>query len=220
MQTTNGANAHKFKVTINDAALSFVDPIVQGRQLLSKGGFDPADEHVLIQLLDHETRSVSLDEPVNLRGDGVENFRAFKNDREYRFTLDGKGCEWGSATISEPDLRRICGAGDDKILILARESEPDLDLAPGETVNLSEAGTEHIKTAKRLVTVFFKKDAYKIPRGVYTTEQLMAQFPIEQGYLLNLQQEDGELITLQPGQKIRVKDGMRFFSQVPGGGSS
>jgi hypothetical protein len=45
-------------------------------------------------------------------------------------------------------------------------------------------------------------------------------FPIEAGYLLNLKTEDGELVTLKPGQKILVKNGMHFYSQVPGGGSS
>ncbi|HXI84565.1 MAG TPA: hypothetical protein VNL17_10815 [Verrucomicrobiae bacterium] len=73
---------------------------------------------------------------------------------------------------------------------------------------------------KHLVEVFFKDVPYELPRGVYTTEELMAKFPIEQGYLLNLKKRDGELVTLKPGEKIRLKRGMHFYSQVPGGGSS
>jgi hypothetical protein len=39
------------------------------------------------------------------------------------------------------------------------------------------------------------------------------------GYLLNLATEAG-LEPLKPEQRVRVKDGMRFFTQVPAGGSS
>ncbi len=77
----------------------------------------------------------------------------------------------------------------------------------------------HVDTEKQLVTVFFKNEKFQIAPGDYTTEQLIALFPIEPGYLLNLK-EDGELVTLKPGQKTIVKNGMHFYSQVPGGGSS
>jgi hypothetical protein len=55
---------------------------------------------------------------------------------------------------------------------------------------------------------------------VYTTEKLIDIFKVPAGYLLNLKERDGDLVTLKPGQELRVKCGMRFFSQVPGGGSS
>ena len=69
------------------------------------------------------------------------------------------------------------------------------------------------------IRVFFKDNPYEIPAGVYSTEELMAKFPIEPGYLLLLKAE-GELVPLKPGQQTEVKNGMHFYSQVPGGGSS
>jgi hypothetical protein len=44
-------------------------------------------------------------------------------------------------------------------------------------------------------------------------------FVVPAGYLLNLADEHG-LHALKPNQRTHLKDGMRFFSQVPGGGSS
>jgi hypothetical protein len=72
-----------------------------------------------------------------------------------------------------------------------------------------------------MVTVFLNgpNNPKEIPRGVYTTEQLIDVLGVEPGYLLNLAEKDG-LRTLKPGERIRVKTDMRFFSQVPGGGSS
>ncbi len=117
-------------------------------------------------------------------------------------------------------LRSIAHVNEDEVIILERQDQPDQELGPEDEVHLADAGTEHLRVEKRLVTVFFKDKPFHIPRGVYTTEQLIAIFPIEEGYLLNLKTEDGELVTLKPGQEIRVKNGMHFYSQVPGGGSS
>ena len=117
-------------------------------------------------------------------------------------------------------LRAIAHVKDDEVIVLERHEQPDQELGPDDEVRLADPGTEHLRLEKRFVTVFFKNKPFEIRRGVYTTEQLMAIFPIEPGYLLNLKTEDGELLTLKPGQEIRVKNGMRFYSQVPGGGSS
>ena len=50
-------------------------------------------------------------------------------------------------------------------------------------------------------------------------QELLVLLQVPPGYLLNLATEDG-LTPLKPQQRIRVKDGLRFFTQVPAGGSS
>lgn len=78
-------------------------------------------------------------------------------------------------------------------------------------------GDEH----RRLITVFYGVDdkEFKLKPGVYTTEELIGIFQVPAGYLLNAL-EDGVIVTLQPGQKVHLKEGMHFYSQPPGGGSS
>jgi hypothetical protein len=216
----NDRSRGRFSATINAENVSFSDPKPDVRQLLNAVGFEAASDCILIQVFAHGTRSIGLDEHVNLREVGVERFWAFKADRIYRFTVDERGFEWGAATISEPVLRSIAHVEDDEVIILERQDEPDDVLRTENEVRLADAGTEHLRIEKRNVTVFFKEIAISISRGVYTTEQLIALFPIEEGYLLNLLSENGELVTLKPHQKIWVKDGMHFYSQVPGGGAS
>jgi len=211
---------NRFETKVNRQAIGFTDPVPSVRQVLSKAGYDPADECILIARLQHNTRALGLDETIDLRKPGEEEFFAFRSDRNYRFTLEEQGCDWAEAKISEIDLRYIARAGDDRLLVLEREDVADLVLAPGEIVTLSDAGTEHIRVVSRLITVFLNDDAKKIPRGKYTTEELIAALGVEAGYLLNVVDEHGQLRTLQPGQSLRVKDGMHFFSQVPCGGSA
>ena len=73
---------------------------------------------------------------------------------------------------------------------------------------------------KKLIEVFIDDVGKEIPRGTYTTEQLLTLLQVTPGYLLNLLDEQGQLQPLQPGEHIHVKDGMHFYSQAPGGGSA
>jgi hypothetical protein len=223
MHTDTETNTHherRFSATINDQTIHFTDPVQDARTMLESANYNPADDCILIRVLAHGTLAIGLDEKVDLREPGIETFWAFRADRAYRFTVDERGFDWGDATIKEPMLRAIAHVDDDDVIVLEKKDQPDQDLGPEDQVHLADAGTEHLRVEKRLVTVFFKNKQYEIPRGVYTTEQLIAMFPIEPGYLLNLKTDDGELVTLKPGQKICVKNGMQFYSQVPGGGSS
>jgi hypothetical protein len=81
-------------------------------------------------------------------------------------------------------------------------------------------GTEHLHTGKRLVTVFFENEPREIARGVYTTEQLKQLFGVQEGYVLEVINDEGQLTPLKPTAKLRVEEGMKFFEQVPCGGSS
>lgn len=209
-----------FKATVNGKTIKFNDPMPTGRQILADAGFNPADAFVLIQLESHTTRSVGLEETVDLRDEGKENFRAFESDRIFRLVIDERGYEWGAAVISEPELREIANVPQNEVLVLEREDEPDLPLSPDDKVDLGKNGVEHLHTAKRLITVFLDDVAKEIPRGKYTTETLHKALAVDAGYLLNLLDKDGKLVPLKPGETLRVKDGMKFYTQVPCGGSS
>lgn len=209
----------KFLTTVNDVEIRLTDPVPDGRQILSEARFLPAGEHVLIQLLRHGARSVGLDEAVDLRQKGTEAFRAFKSDRVFQFTINSRGYEWGDVKITEPELRRIADVDEDDVLVLERDGE-DIDLGADDIVGFSDAGTEHLRTAKRFVTVYLDGAEKRIPRGTYTMEELIRLLGVEVGYLLNVVNAQGQLVPLQPGQTIRVKDRIKFFTQVPCGGSS
>jgi hypothetical protein len=205
---------------INDTAYKFQDPVPDVRQMLTKAEFVPADECILIQVFAHGARALGLDETVDLRLPGIETFFAFRSDRVYRFTLDGRGFEWGEAKISEPRLRQVGHVDDNSVIVLERDDEPDLVLKITDFVSLGHEGTEHLRTKSRLITVFFNDEATEIPRGSYTTEELDDIFGVEPGYVLNVKDKNGQLQELKKGERTHVKEGMRFYSQVPCGGTS
>lgn len=219
-ESVSAGNRGRFAATVNGKEITLTDPVPTARQILDAAGFIPADDCILIQVLPQGTRAIGLDETIDLRPTGKETFWGFKSDRIFRFTVEEHGFDWGTAKIKESLLREVAHVKEDEILVLERKEEPDRELSPGDEVDFSNPGTEHLRIEKRFVEVFFKDIPYKIPRGIYTTEELKAKFPMEPGYYLNLLKPDGELVTLKPDEKIPIKCGMKFYSQVPGGGSS
>ena len=214
-----GGGDGKFLITVNGVEVHSVEAVPDGRWILETAGFRPAEDHVLIQLLLPGTRSVGVDESVDLRADGSEAFRAFKNDRIFRFTINDRGYEWGVAKITEPELRHIAVVDDDGILVLERGGKVT-DLAADDIVELGETGTERLRVVE-LVTVTLNNEVEKkIPSGAYKTEDLIRVLGVEAGYVLDVLDEQGKLDPLQPGQTIQVKAGMKFFSHVPAGGSA
>ena len=208
----------KFVISVNGIELEIVEPVLDGRRILAATGFKPAEDHVLVQLLLPGTRSVGLDEPVEFRRKRYSEFRAFKSDRIFRFTINDRGYEWGAAVISEPDLRVIAVVGGEAVLVVERDGKA-ITLADDDVLKLEDAGTEHLRVLE-LVTVHLNDDVERtIPRRSYKTEELIEVLGVEAGYVLDVL-EDGQLKPLEPGQTIEVQDGMKFYSHVPAGGSS
>lgn len=215
---TPGADGLFFTI-VNDVPVKFSEAMESGRRIREAAGLKPAGDYALIQLMRHSSRVIGLDDTVDLRAVETELFRAFKTDRIFLFTLNGHGYEWGASEIPEPELRVLGHVAEDEVLILDRDGV-DVDLKATDVLDLGRGGTEHLHTEKRLVTVFFENKPREIPRGVYTTEQLKHLFGVQAGYVLEFINHEGQLTPLKPGEKLRVKEGMKFFEQVPCGGSS
>ena len=209
-----------FDLEVNGAVINFKDPVPTASQILREGGFTPTDEHILIRLQNGSSNALGLDESVDLRNGKSAKFLAFKSDRIFRLTVDGGDFEWGEGTISEPDLRKLAAVGDDKVLVLERRDDPDRELGPDDQVPLTNAGTEHIRTTKKLIAVEIDGIEKQIASGSYKTEQLIEILGVEPGYLLNVLSDDGQLKTLNSSDRVSVREGMKFVSQVPCGGSA
>jgi hypothetical protein len=207
------------EITVNGRSIRLADGEPIGSQVLAEAGCEPVDEHVLIQRVKVGSRLISLDERVDLRGAGVARFYAFRTGEVFTFTVNEHGFQWGRPSITEPELREFVGVPDDDVLVQDRGDDESRILNAADRVDLCASATEHLRTEKRLATVFVDNIEKHIPRGVHTTEELLVLLQVQPGYLLNLATDNG-LMPLKPGQRTCVKDGMHFFTQVPGGGSS
>lgn len=195
---------------------------VTGRQIAEAAGYRSTDEVIVLQQLSNGSlEEIRAEELVDLGASGIERFFVMEADSTSRFIVDGLKLEWPRTNISAKTIRKLALKDESFEVIQELTEAPDRILDEEEVVSLKGDGTERFKTkhAAKSVTVYYGETPHELTKGIYTTEQLMAIFAVESGYLLDLI-EDGKLIELKPGEKIRVKNGMHFTSHPPRGQSS
>lgn len=188
---------HPFPFEINGKPHLTRDRVGRGRALLGDAGFNPADAHVLIQLLPGGTISIGLDEEVDLAVPGKERFRAFVGDRIFRFSIEQRGCEWGAASINEADLRLVAGADQSQVLVLERENEPDLVIDDDADVSLKTPRAERFALkARQTVEIKVNTKPVRLKRGWHTGADIKAAaiaqgVAIKSDFTLNLEGANG-----------------------------
>ena len=223
----NKAMAHDGQIIVLDEQFGerkcdLNDGKVTGAQIVLAAGFRSADNVIVLQQLKTGAlEGIRGEELVDLGQPGFERFFVIEGDATYRFILDGLKLEWPRARISATTLRKLAGKSDEFDVIQELEAAPDRTLEDDDLVDLAGAGTERFKTkpAAKTVAVYYGETVFNLAKGVYTTEQLIATFKVEAGYLLDLLVGD-KLVELKPGEKTRLKEGMHFISHPPRGQSS
>lgn len=208
----------RFTFVVNGERYGTRDQIEDGRDLLQTAGFDPASDHVLIQLTRPGSKSIGLDEDVDLGEPGREEFRAFQSDRTYNFVGDELGYEWGAVSISETDLRDVMGVQPNEVLILERKDEPDREIEPGSSVDLSAGGTERIRSERRRYRIIVNAREETVNGDTVNYAQLVAlafqPVPTGPDVLFTITYSKGPKEnpkgTLPEGASVSIKNGMIF----------
>lgn len=140
---------------LNFRPLEVSDPAPLGRQILHAAGLGPNAEVSLFAILPSgDFEDVRLDEPFDLRGNGVERFIAFQTDRDFKLTLNGQQLEWGKPAISGTTLHALARAGANEAVFLKVQGHDDRVIEPSDLVDLAAPGVEHFYTAARPVPTY------------------------------------------------------------------
>lgn len=218
-----GWQIHVLDEHFNQRSFTVDDRKVTGQQIAREAGFRQTDGVIVLQQLkDGGMEEIRLEELVDLKEAGVERFFVMVSDRTFRLIVDGLRLEWPRAQLTGEAIRKLADRDEHYEVVQELADAPDTFVEADEVVSLTGNGTEKFKTrrAERLITVFYGEHPYEMPRGVYTTEQLRQEFKVEEGYVLAQIGADGSFNELKPGQKVHLKNGMKFASYVPCGQSS
>ncbi len=107
--------ARAYRIRHADENLEFqpalvTDPVPTGRQILQAINLHPIQEFSLFAILpDGGFEDVRLDETIDLRGRGAEQFVHFKSDRDFRFCIDDRDFQWGKPLVSGRILKTLVG---------------------------------------------------------------------------------------------------------------
>ena len=146
-KNNEASRAGRFSFLVNSETYRTDDRRIDGEDVLQISDHDPADQHILIELKDRGTTSVGLDEKIDL-GDGDKAFRAFRGDRIFRLTVEGRGYEWGQRSFAESELRRIHRIAADEVFSMSLPGE-DLIIDDEGEVDLEAARAERLDVVKR-----------------------------------------------------------------------
>ena len=193
------------------------DPVLTGRDVRSQAGLAPASDHVLIEIGERSTRSIGLEERIDLREDRVPEMRSFLSDRVFSLTVNERGFEWGAEQISAIDIRRYGRIPDDHELIL--DSKGDRPIADDDIVRLKPKGVERVRSQPaETVCIIVNTRQKQVPRGRITFVALTAlAFPDaphgpDTAFTVSFRKGAGTQPegTLVEGEDVRVQKGMVF----------
>ncbi len=107
-----------FQYVLNGQTVTSTDATINGRDVRTKAGLNPASNFVLVQIGDTTSHSIGLEEEVNLKVASPLVFLSFESDRVFSLTINERGFERGTDTISAADIRLYGNISDDHELIL------------------------------------------------------------------------------------------------------
>ena len=164
-------DAATFQYELDGQIVTTDDAVVSGRKIRASGGLNPASDYLLIEIGDVSSRSLGLEEEVNLTQSAPPAFRSFKGDRVYSLTINERGFEWGADEISATDVRRYAAIPEDHELIL--DSKRDRLIEDDDVVRLKSEGVERIlsRPAEPICIIVNTIEEYVRP-GRITFEQL------------------------------------------------
>lgn len=158
--------------------LEIADPVPTGRQILASAGLNPHDDIGLFMILTSgDFEDVRLDEPVDLRGRGIERFIAFRSDRTFRFSLDDKQIVWGHPSMLSDDLHFLADTDDETAVFLEVRGGEDILIDADTSVDLTAAGIERFITGPkphRGFVIKLNSREYVLTDDLATYEQIVA----------------------------------------------
>lgn len=209
--------SNEYQYELNGQSFTTTDAILSGRQIRANAGLAPVSDHILIEIGKLTSRSVGLEEPINLEEPGNSIFRSFPGDCAYSLTINERGYEWGTAEISASDIRVIASISDDHELIF--DSKGDKPIEADDTVRLNPKGVERI-LSREPQEIYIYVNTRKIfiqPRDLTFLEIVKLAFP-ETAVGANISYTVGFTKgtrnapegTLIEGESVNIKKGMTF----------
>ena len=209
----------RWPVTVDGREVAVRDRTPNGRQIRQDAGLSPASDFVLVLVVGRGTRSIGLDEPLDLAELDHPAFHSFPGGDTRSFTVDEIGWEWGADEVPVRTIREISAIPADHEIVLDTPDGPRTMSDDGE-VPLTGRGTEHLysRVREKAATIIVNGRARTVGGPKVSFEQLVALAfpgpPTGEGVQFTVQFTRGPagrpMGTLVEGGTVKVQEGMEF----------
>ena len=170
---SEAAQAGEYGLIIDDQKFRSHDPVVTGRDILAIASRSPASGYTVIAIIDRGTRSIGLDEPLDLRELPSPHIRLFKGDRLFRALLNEREIVWGEERISALELRLIGEVPDDQDLYF--DSKGDRVVEDDDVLSLKPKDVERFRSGdpkNQTVEVVLNGELVAVEKGRLSFSEL------------------------------------------------
>ncbi len=133
---------------VNGQEIRFPDPVITGREALTRSGNVPASEFQLILVRHGRTHLIGTDDDIDLKAQAGGLLRAFPSDRSFSFTVNEVGEVWGMQDMEVDEFLTLWPPPEGHDWVLEREAEADTVLSPGGLLSFGPEGVEHVVLRK------------------------------------------------------------------------
>jgi hypothetical protein len=146
-------------INVDNKEFRVHDPKLTGRQILEIAGKRSVDDYIVYWLAKNNVlQDLGLEKTVHIHKGTIERFLTFRNDRSYRFEIDGKREDWGAPSINEATLRMLAAVGEDHRIYLELKDQPDRLIERGEFVDLAGSGIERFYSERDFTITIVNED--------------------------------------------------------------
>ena len=206
-----------FHYQLDGTVFTTNDALLKGRDIRSNSGLNPVSEFMLIEVGDQTTRSIGLEETINLADTSSHVFRSFRGDRTYSFTVNERGYEWGADCIPANLLREIAQIPDNHELIL--DSDHDKPIHDEAIIRLAGKGVERLlsRPPQQICIIINAREFLVDPGRLSFWEIVKLAFPNASdgpntAYTVSYRKGHGDHPegTLIAGESVKLKKRMHF----------
>ena len=170
------SNAYRILVGIDGIDFKHVrvsEASPTGAQILHAAGLQETDDISLLAILaSGEFEEVLLHQVFDLHHRGAERFVAFRTDRLFKLTLNGRLVQWGNPLLHGSVLYSLADIGEGHAAFLETPEGRRL-IEREETVDLAPPGVEHFVTAPRTYAIVVNARQRTVGHRKVTFEQVV-----------------------------------------------
>ena len=171
-------HAHNYRILVGLDGLDFKtvhvpDATPTGAHILQAAGLQENDEISLLAILaSGDFEEVLLHQVFDLHHRGAERFVAFRTDRLFKLTLNGRLVQWGQPLLHGSVLYQLAHPGEHEAIYLKTANGTRL-IEHNETVDLAPPGVEHFVTGPRSYEIIVNSRPRTAPKRKVTFEEVV-----------------------------------------------
>ncbi|OPG73902.1 prokaryotic E2 family E [Pseudomonas ogarae] len=173
-----------------------------GAQIAAAAGFKPDQLPVVLRVLPSGALEDIRPEETAEITDETNRFIVVESDRKYLLAVDGARIEWPCRHISGHAIRTLADVAPNKLLLLEKEDEADLEVEDTHFIDLDSPGVERFITRKAIWKLNIQGEVYEFSTPTVPVREAM----LKAGLDPNLIWQIFLMVKDMPKQSMTVSD--------------